>query len=386
MAHPLHTGPTMTKSTGCLLGVLGAAACAASEVPPHAEVTGPVYRFAIDRVDLPESRAEANAFAADLLDDGGRDNAAGYAFSLVAWAGKVINEHRPDLIAAGTVASSIEIQADDLQNDDSVFVWYRGADGATAQPVFGALIDGTFTSEAEAVRTRPGTAALVLPAFADADPVVVEARLLRLELVPDVTGYTIAVHGAFEPDALVRATATSLAQMVAARPADHPVFVRLVDATRTFDLSADGIAASSFVRSLLAPDLDLEADDSEFAEPDAVSIGFRVHATPCDAGRCTEPAAPTCFDRVLNGSETDRDCGGDCAPCAGGLTCARPSDCQELACNGFVCAAPSCSDGRTNGFESDIDCGYDCEACGRDATCVTPEDCDRGECDSYTCR
>lgn len=50
-------------------------------------------------------------------------------------------------------------------------------------------------------------------------------------------------------------------------------------------------------------------------------------------------ACPTCTDGIQNGSETDIDCGGSCAPC------------------------PTCSDGIQNGTESGIDCGGICTAC-----------------------
>src|SRR5438105_2395410 len=36
---------------------------------------------------------------------------------------------------------------------------------------------------------------------------------------------------------------------------------------------------------------------------------------------------PTCTDGAKNGSETDIDCGGACAPCADGQGCALATDC-----------------------------------------------------------
>jgi len=50
-----------------------------------------------------------------------------------------------------------------------------------------------------------------------------------------------------------------------------------------------------------------------------------------------------CFDDVLNGFETDVDCGGpDCPPCETGKTCDDDTDCLSTACEGGVCA---CAEG-----------------------------------------
>lgn len=42
--------------------------------------------------------------------------------------------------------------------------------------------------------------------------------------------------------------------------------------------------------------------------------------------------APRCNDGIKNGSETDVDCGGVCAPCAVGKSCERQRDCATVAC------------------------------------------------------
>jgi hypothetical protein len=56
----------------------------------------------------------------------------------------------------------------------------------------------------------------------------------------------------------------------------------------------------------------------------------------CRRGRC---APLSCGDSVLNGDETDIDCGGACGPCELGRTCEVPLDCQYLhLCISGVCA------------------------------------------------
>jgi len=52
---------------------------------------------------------------------------------------------------------------------------------------------------------------------------------------------------------------------------------------------------------------------------------------------CSAPAA-SCTDGAKNGAETDVDCGGSCAPCAGGRQCLVDADCLSASCAGGVCA------------------------------------------------
>lgn len=49
-------------------------------------------------------------------------------------------------------------------------------------------------------------------------------------------------------------------------------------------------------------------------------------------------------------------------------------------------AAPSCYDGIQNGPESDVDCGGDCPLCEIGQRCHTARDCESGLCDAGHCR
>lgn len=88
---------------------------------------------------------------------------------------------------------------------------------------------------------------------------------------------------------------------------------------------------------------------------------------------------PTCFDNVLNGAETGRDCGGGCDPCPPGSPCLGRRDCDSGVCTDLVCAPPTCTDGVTNGNESDADCGRSCELCGEGRICNSRIDCNVGD-------
>jgi hypothetical protein len=101
----------------------------------------------------------------------------------------------------------------------------------------------------------------------------------------------------------------------------------------------------------------------------------------CDDGTCV---GPSCRDGELNGDETDVDCGGpDCEPCDVGEDCLVNNDCNSQVCDPKIntCLAPSCTDGVVNGDETDLDCGG---ACG--ATCDPGEGCVVGmDCLSFGC-
>ncbi|WP_437911122.1 MopE-related protein [Sorangium sp. So ce327] len=94
-----------------------------------------------------------------------------------------------------------------------------------------------------------------------------------------------------------------------------------------------------------------------------------------------------CLDTVLNGAESDADCGGVCgATCAPGKRCNQDSDCESLVCESGTCRAATCNDRRRNGSEADIDCGGSCPiACAIGQSCDIPRDCGSLVCASHVC-
>ena len=104
--------------------------------------------------------------------------------------------------------------------------------------------------------------------------------------------------------------------------------------------------------------------------------------------------ALTCFDGLQNGNESDRDCGGDCVPCSDGHACLQPSDCLSGHCDEGICSAqgdagspaPRCDDGLHNGSETDRDCGGDCAPCADGLNCIRDRDCIHERCDQGICR
>jgi hypothetical protein len=115
-------------------------------------------------------------------------------------------------------------------------------------------------------------------------------------------------------------------------------------------------------------------------------------------------AFPSCNDGVLNGYETDVDCGGTgyvettdggvtlqaCPACADKLHCGQNSDCAHNECFGFPGVCVSCSDNIQDGNETDVDCGgVDCDGqskpCANNRHCSSFSDCLSGICQGGTC-
>ncbi len=348
---------------------------------PNDDVVGPftgeVRRFVVDELRLPATGQEADAMGGDLDGDGFRENGLGSAISSLRTFDQ-ITLHAADMIRSGVLASTVELQADDLTNDDSVGVRYLGADGFEATVVGGRFRDGAFHPNRTATTDHPGRARVRLPVFVHADPAEVPLHGLEIFLEPEAGGgYLATLHGAVTfPDALA-AVQQGIVQMMAAVPGEHRTVANITDGDPRHGnddgvISPFEIESSDLIRSLLAPDIRIRA-----LEDSVISIGFQVHLRPCAEGRCIDavPEEP-CQDRVRDGDETDVDCGGSCAvACAGSQACLSPDDCQSGTCDAGVCAAPSCTDGRKDGFESDLDCGGNCPGCAAGKRCEFDGDC-----------
>ena len=115
----------------------------------------------------------------------------------------------------------------------------------------------------------------------------------------------------------------------------------------------------------------------------ADAVGCR-DGRDCGSGVCGVShlcLSATCADGVLNGTETDTDCGGNsgsCSRCADGAGCILDSDCGAASqCTAGVCAN-TCGDSIKNGSETDTDCGGGCGPCADGKQCNTSQDCQAG--------
>ncbi|HET9987492.1 MAG TPA: hypothetical protein VFQ65_03210, partial [Kofleriaceae bacterium] len=298
--------------------------------------TGPVHRYAVDAITIPRESGVAQAMADDLDGDGKVDNQLGAVTSVLA-STMDLSVNAPDMIAAGALASAIEIQADDLLDDDTVGVRYLGTDGDAATAVGGRFVGGVFRSNRSRDTNAPGTATIRIPIFTNADPVTLELDGVEIDLDPDGGGFVATVRGGIPKAGAADAAYAGLLQMIADEPDRHLLFARLLDANLDGVLDRDEFD-NSVITLLIAPDLQL-FDGARYAPHpgstmrDSVSVAFQVHLSPCDTGTCASGVpADRCRDRVRDGDETDVDCGGGCQPCQAAASCVVPGDCQTHAC------------------------------------------------------
>ncbi len=364
-------------------------ACATPDGEVTGPYTGPVERFVIDAITIPSAKESIARYAGDLDGDDLVDNRFGGVTRDLRTVGDLTSAG-PDMIASGVLRSFVELQADDLDNDESVEVRYLGrdGDGDTAIGVGARLRDGTLLSNRTRSSEHLGSARVQLPVFVESDPSEVTLAGLEVDLQPDgVGGFTGIVRGGLVRAEIDDGMYVGMVSMLAANPGAHKSLRQLLEGSG--NAVADGVLTraevveSSFLISVLAPDLDLDGVGP------AVSFGFGIHLSRCTDGMC--PARPPvgnhCQDRVRDGDETDVDCGGSCLACAASRACAASDDCQSGTCSAGACTAPTCTDGIENGFEGDIDCGGVCSTkCVRGQRCDDGYDCASGMCASGVCQ
>lgn len=116
----------------------------------------------------------------------------------------------------------------------------------------------------------------------------------------------------------------------------------------------------------------------------ACQVGSDCASGMCNGGTCEVPSQ--CKDGKKNGNETDADCGGgDCPGCALGKYCIVNADCLSAYCYFGICEVPDCNDGVLNGLETDKDCGGNCPPCPNGKNCLSGADCQTAACVEGTC-
>ncbi|CAF3977923.1 unnamed protein product [Adineta steineri] len=115
---------------------------------------------------------------------------------------------------------------------------------------------------------------------------------------------------------------------------------------------------------------------------------FRVYSRELSAIEVSALAKDkTCFDGLMNGDETDIDCGGSCLTCAVGKNCTLTKDCDNLQCTNDICASAACNDTIKNNEETDVDCGgLNCSSCGTGKACSGAGDCVSKSCAFDICK
>ena len=131
-------------------------------------------------------------------------------------------------------------------------------------------------------------------------------------------------------------------------------------------------------------DVDCGSNCAKCADTKGCAKAADCQSGVCSSGKC---AVPSCADKVKNGTETGVDCGGGiCSTCADGKKCSTGKDCASGVCKGTVCQAPNCTDSVKNGGESDVDCGGGtCTVCALGNTCGKNSDCVSSYCKGGIC-
>lgn len=337
--------------------------------------TGPKTRFVVDRLVLPLSQSDARLYGADLNGDDAVDNQLGSVISTLYQVNPG-EQHVADRIAGGSLALSVEIQADDLDRDDRAGVWVIGGEGTIGRPVGGELLDGVFIPNfiKDTALPNTGSATIPLPIMADVDATPLDVAFMQISLVPDGQGgYDAQIHGMVR-NAMASARAAIAAQLHE-RPELHRWMWSILDKNYNGTIEPDEWN-NTLIQSLLYGDMEIGSER-------LLSVGIGVHLVPCPSGNCAlSTPADHCFDRVTDGDEVDVDCGGSCDECPGDFACTAGDDCQSGTCTtGGVCTAPTCFDGVKNGFEASTDCGGACaRKCEVGQVCGMALDCTSGRC------
>ena len=148
------------------------------------------------------------------------------------------------------------------------------------------------------------------------------------------------------------------------------------------------LACSDLVKNGTETDVDCGGSCPKCATGKGCAANSDCESFVCITKVCR---ARSCEDTRLNGDETDVDCGGSCVAlgkkCADTKRCVANSDCLSGVCKSNVCQAAVCTDRVLNGNETDVDCGGSCTAkCAPTKKCVLDSDCFGGRCTGGLCQ
>jgi hypothetical protein len=134
--------------------------------------------------------------------------------------------------------------------------------------------------------------------------------------------------------------------------------------------------------------------DAVAATDSMTSADSATDSATSDAGEAGP--AGGCHDNVIDGNETDVDCGGNsCPACPEGDLCAIGTDCTTDSCGSVTtdagtelrCFPALCTDHIKNGNETDVDCGggAPCSPCLVGKQCAVISDCASQICTNGVC-
>lgn len=107
-----------------------------------------------------------------------------------------------------------------------------------------------------------------------------------------------------------------------------------------------------------------------------------IPSAECEIGLChqREPRIVGATGDACGPDGTKQCYHGACVDCVGN------EECSDAVCQGGLCVATHCANGILDGSETDVDCGgVACQGCLAGETCVQDDDCVAGVCDQGKC-
>lgn len=247
----------------CLPCVGLAAVLVSCGVEPTKEVVGPftgeTRRFVVSRVELPGSLGDATAMADDLDGDEMVDNRLGDMIGSLVTQGRAA-KHPDQMIAAGVIASFVEVTADHFERDTSVSVRYLGTSESAAIVAGGKFANGVFRSNRTRITRVPGRSELVLPIFGGAEPTVVQLDAMQVDLVPEGEGYIATICGGVEQQQAREASAKGLVEMIRSNPGAHLAPIGLLDGNGDGTVTFEEVLDTPMITLLVSEDVDVWVD------------------------------------------------------------------------------------------------------------------------------
>jgi hypothetical protein len=253
--------------------------------------------YAVTRINLPTTNAEALSFAIDVNGDGVPDNNIGSFLavfsSLGSGAASDLNSSTNAAIANGSLIHSLIVHSADAQfHDDpsAQVVWYAGPPSDNTYPPVAfsaALADGTFASADPATTTDPVELPLLLVIGPDLGTVYLQRA--RLSFTVENSGQMQGqINGAILHADLLNQILPMLVDMFNAVIQSDPTSQDAQTLLNLFDTGCSGSGAhdgsiqycelseNPLMQTLMAPDVQVRDANGNYA--DANSIGLRFTA------------------------------------------------------------------------------------------------------------
>ncbi|MBL0220968.1 MAG: hypothetical protein IPQ07_44745 [Myxococcales bacterium] len=338
--------------------------------------SGPLRRYEVDVLTLPSTTALTNQFADDLDGDGEPDNQLGLIVAALTQTNDT-NKHVPDMIAGGSLASALELQADDLDDDDRVGARYLGKLSSMASQLGGRLVNGELLTNRTRTTKVLGDAEVLLPVFAGCRSWSFRSSAWISSWSGDgAGGFDGIVHGGIPIDRARAIAYAGVLQMMRTNP--HRTS-RVRAHPRYQPRWRDRRGRARRLRTARG----LHRRRHRDRRPGRALRWLR--RTPVRGGELCAPRAGQRVHRSRARWRRDRhrlrrrhlpDLR------RGALACTTPADCQTGGCDSGTCRAPTCTDGLRDGFESDVDCGAACPDCAAGQRCGNGDDCVSGRCNA----